>query len=156
VSANTNALRLLKLRGIAFEVMDYPVDLEDLSAVAVAEKLGLDPNTVFKTLVAVGDRFGPAMFVIPGPLELDLKKAAAASGNKAMRMLPLRELEPLTGYVRGGCSPVGSRKQLPVYVDETAGLYDRVSVSAGQRGLQMLLSPAALLEAAQAQLADLV
>lgn len=156
MTAGTNALRLLKLRGIAHEVLEYPVSQDDLSAQSVAAKLGLDPNIVFKTLVAVGDREGPAMFVIPGPAELDFRKAAAASGNKSVSMLPLRELEPLTGYVRGGCSPVGSRKMLPVYVDETAELYERVSVSAGRRGLQMLLAPADLIRAAEATLADLV
>lgn len=152
----TNALRLLKAKGIAHRTLEYAYDEADLSAGAAAAKLGLDPDLVFKTLVAVGDKTGPFMCVIPGPAELDLKKAAKASGNKSAAMLPLKELEPLTGYQRGGCSPVGSKKPLPVYLDETAQVWDEISVSAGARGLQMVLSPAALAEAAGASFADLI
>lgn len=152
----TNALRLLKAKGIAHRTLEYAYDEADLSALSAAAKLGLDPDMVFKTLVAVGDKTGPFMCVIPGPAELDLKKAAKASGNKSVAMLPLKELEPLTGYQRGGCSPVGSKKPLPVYLDETAQVWDEISVSAGARGLQMVLSPAALLEATGAVFADLI
>jgi Cys-tRNA(Pro)/Cys-tRNA(Cys) deacylase len=152
----TNAIRLLKAKGIAHRTLEYAYDEADLSAGAAAAKLGLDPDLVFKTLVAVGDKTGPFMCVIPGPAELDLKKAAKASGNKSVAMLPLKELEALTGYQRGGCSPVGSKKPLPVYLDETAQVWDEISVSAGARGLQMVLSPAALLEATGANLADLI
>lgn len=152
----TNALRLLKAKGIAHRTLEYAYDEADLSAGAAAAKLGLDPDLVFKTLVAVGDKTGPFMCVIPGPAELDLKKAAKASGNKSAAMLPLKELEPLTGYQRGGCSPVGSKKPLPVFLDETAQVWDEISVSAGARGLQMVLSPAALLEATGASFADLI
>jgi Cys-tRNA(Pro)/Cys-tRNA(Cys) deacylase len=152
----TNALRLLKAKGIAHRTLEYAYDEADLSAGAAAAKLGLDPDMVFKTLVAVGDKSGPFMCVIPGPAELDLKKAAKASGNKSVAMLPLRELEPLTGYQRGGCSPVGSKKPLPVFLDETAQVWDEISVSAGARGLQMVLSPAALIEATGAGFADLI
>lgn len=152
---NTNALRQLKAAGIRAETLSYEVDEDDLSAGAVAAKLGLDPDRVFKTLVAVGDRTGPFMCVIPGGAELDLKKAARASGDKSVCMLPLKELEPLTGYLRGGCSPLGSKRKLPVYVDETVQLWDSVSVSAGVRGLQMLLSPGDLIRVTGATCADL-
>lgn len=152
----TNALRLLKAKGIAHRTLEYAYDEADLTAGAAAAKLGLDPDLVFKTLVAVGDKSGPFMCVIPGPAELDLKKAAKASGNKSAAMLPLKELEPLTGYLRGGCSPVGSKKPLPVFLDETAQVWDEISVSAGARGLQMILSPAALVEATGASFADLI
>lgn len=152
----TNALRLLKAKGIAHRTLEYAYDEADLSAGAAAAKLGLDPDMVFKTLVAVGDKTGPFMCVIPGPAELDLKKAAKASGNKSAAMLPLKELEPLTGYQRGGCSPVGSKKPLPVFLDETAQVWDEISVSAGARGLQMVLSPAALAAATEASFSDLI
>lgn len=152
----TNALRIVKALGIQVRTMEYEVDAEDLSAAAVAAKTGVDPDRIFKTLVAVGDKTGPFMCVIPGSAELDLKKTAQASGNKSVTMLHLRELEPLTGYQRGGCSPVGSRKQLPVYIDETARLWEELSVSAGRRGLQMLLAPDELLRVTYGEYADLV
>ena len=152
----TNALRMLKALGIEVATREYEVDEADLSAGAVAGKLGMDIDTLFKTLVVVGERSGPFMCVIPGSAELDLKKAARANGDKSASLLPLRELEPLTGYVRGGCSPVGAKKKLPVYLDETAQLWDRISVSAGTRGLQMLIAPDDLIRAAGAQYADLI
>lgn len=152
----TNALRLIKALGIEVKTIEYEVDEQDLSAVAAAKKSGVELDRIFKTLVAVGDKTGPFMCVIPGSSELDLKKAAKASGNKSVTMLPLRELEPLTGYQRGGCSPIGSRKRLPVLVDETAQLWEELSVSAGHRGLQMLLAPAELLRASGGEYADLV
>ncbi len=152
----TNALRLVKALGIEAKTAEYAVDEDDLSAQAVAAKLGMDLDRIFKTLVIVGDKSGPFMCVIPGSAELDLKKAAKASGNKAVSLLPLKELEGLTGYLRGGCSPVGSKKKLAVYLDETAQLWDWVSVSAGARGLQMLLAPADLIKASGASYADLV
>jgi len=152
----TNALRIIKALGIPVRTIEYEVDEDDLSAVAAAAKTGIEPDRIFKTLVAVGDKTGPFMCVIPGSAELDLKKAAKASGNKSVTMLPLKELEPLTGYLRGGCSPVGSRKRLPVYIDETAGLWEELSVSAGHRGLQMLLVPDDLLRACEGDYADLV
>jgi Cys-tRNA(Pro)/Cys-tRNA(Cys) deacylase len=152
----TNALRIIKALGIPVRTMEYEVDEGDLSAGAAASKTGLELDRIFKTLVIVGDKTGPLMCVIPGSAELDLKKAAKASANKSVTMLPLRELEPLTGYQRGGCSPLGSKKRLPVYVDETAQLWDELSVSAGHRGLQMLLAPDDLLQAADGVYADLV
>lgn len=152
----TNALRIVKTLGIQVRTIEYEVDEEDLSAAAAAAKSGVDLDRIFKTLVAVGDKTGPFICVIPGSAELDLKKAAKASGNKSVTMLHLRELEPLTGYQRGGCSPVGSKKRLPVYVDETAQLWEELSVSAGHRGLQMLLAPDELLRAADGEYADLI
>lgn len=152
----TNALRILKTLGIQVRTIEYEVDEEDLSAATAAAKSGVDLDRIFKTLVVVGDKTGPFMCVIPGSAELDLKKAAKASGNKSVAMLPLRDLEPLTGYQRGGCSPVGSKKRLPVYIDETAQLWEELSVSAGHRGLQMLLAPDELLRAADGEYADLV
>lgn len=141
----TNAVRILESTARAFRLADYPVDEEELSAPAVAGKIGLPAEQVFKTLAVRGDRTGPFLVCIPGDAELSLKKAAASTGNKYVEMLPLKELEPLTGYIRGGCSPVGTRKRLPVFLDETAQLFPEISVSAGIRGLQMILSPQDLL-----------
>ncbi len=145
--AKTNAVRILESSGFRFRTAEYEADESDLSAPAVAAKVGMPSDQVFKTLAVRGDRTGPFLVCIPGSLELSLRKAAAASGNKSVEMLPLKELEPLTGYVRGGCSPVGTRKRLAVYIDETARLYGEISVSAGARGLQMILDPEDLLAA---------
>ena len=152
----TNALRIVRSLGIGVETREYEWSEEDLSASAASEKLGVDPDRVFKTIAVRGASTGPFLCVVPGTAEVDLKKAAKASGNKSVEPVPLRELEPLTGYVRGGCSPVGTKKSLPVYIDETAGLWDSIFVSAGARGLQMMLSPADLARAAGAVFADLV
>lgn len=157
----TNAVRILEASALAFRLVEYPVDENDLSAPAVADKIGLPAEQVFKTLAVRGDRTGPFLVCIPGNAELSFKKAAAATGNKSVEMLPLKELEPLTGYLRGGCSPVGTRKRLPVFLDETAQLFPEISVSAGIRGLQMILSPGDLLSAVRlgnlsAEWADLV
>jgi Cys-tRNA(Pro)/Cys-tRNA(Cys) deacylase len=152
----TNALRIVRSLGISVETREYQWSEEDLSASAAAEKLSVDPDRVFKTIAVRGAASGPFLCVVPGSAEVDLKKAAKASGNKSVEPLPLRELEPLTGYVRGGCSPVGTKKVLPVFIDETAGLWDSIFVSAGARGLQMMLAPADLAQAAGAVFADLV
>lgn len=152
----TNVMRLLETAGVGFEAREYPVDEDDLSAVHAAESLGLDPDCVFKTIVLRGDRVGPFACVVPGPAEVDLKKAARAAGDKSASPLPLRELEPLTGYLRGGCSPLGMKKKMPVLVDETARIFDRISVSAGRRGVQVVLDPADLVAAADAAWADLI
>jgi len=151
----TNALRIVRSLGIAVETLAYAWSEDDLSASAAAEKLGLDPDRVFKTIVVKGDKYGPFLCVVPGSAEVDLKKAARAAGDKAVQPLPLRELEPLTGYVRGGCSPVGTKKILPVFIDETARLWETISVSAGTRGLQMILTPDDLARASHATFADL-
>ncbi|MBI1355913.1 MAG: Cys-tRNA(Pro) deacylase [Acidobacteria bacterium] len=151
----TNALRLLDSRGIRYETASYDSGGVAVDAATVAQKIGMPPEQVFKTLIAVGPSTGPVAFVVPGDCELDLRKAAAASGNKKIEMLPLRELKGLTGYERGGCSPVGMARPLPTWIDESVELFETVAVSAGAIGLQMILAPADLIEAAQASLADL-
>ena len=153
----TNAMRLLDGAKIRYEVREYSFDLEDLSGVHAAKALGIDPDHVYKTLVTVGDKTGPAVFVIPVARALDLKRAAAASGNKRVEMLPLKDLTAVTGYLRGGCSPIGMKKKFPTFVDKRAEFLEVVSVSAGLRGVQVLLTPAALLSylgGAYADLAD--
>jgi len=154
-SEKTNAMRQLEAASVPFDVLHYEVD-EDLSAAHASEKLGLDPDQVFKTIVLSGERTGHFVCVIPGSCEIDLKKAAKAAGDKGCALLPLKELEPLTGYVRGGCSPVGMKKRLPTFLDETAMLFDRISVSAGRRGAQLFIEPGLLAEAVGAVLADLI
>ena len=152
----TNAIRILEALHIAHESIEYTVSEDEIDAVSVARKIGADPDCVFKTLVARGDRTGVCVFVIPGPAELHLKKAAAASGNKAVEMIHLKELFPLTGYIRGGCSPVGMKKQYPTFIDETAQLFDAIHVSAGVRGMQVRLSPGELLGAVGGVYAELI
>ncbi|MBI9102376.1 MAG: Cys-tRNA(Pro) deacylase [Spirochaetales bacterium] len=137
----TNALRILEQKKIPHEAIEYPVDEDHLDAVSVAEKSGLEPCRVFKTLVTKGSKSGPAVFCIPGDQELNLKAAAKAAGEKKTEMLPLRELLPLTGYIHGGCSPLGMKKFLPFFLDESAFDFDRISISGGARGIQVLLSP---------------
>jgi len=149
-------MRILEAAEIDFEAKEYPVDEEDLSAAHAAELLGIDPDMVFKTIVIKGERTGPFVCVIPGPCEVDLKKAAKAAGDKAAAPLPLKELEPLTGYIRGGCSPIGMKKRLATYIDETARMFDRISVSAGKRGLQVIVAPEDLARTAGAAFKDLI
>jgi Cys-tRNA(Pro)/Cys-tRNA(Cys) deacylase len=143
----TNATRLLEALGVAFELCDYEVDPEDLRAESVAAKIGLPPEQVFKTLVARGDRTGVLFAVVPGDAELDPKALARVSGDRAVETVALKEVTPLTGYVRGGVTVFGARKDYPVFVDETLELFDVVSVSAGTRGTQILLAPEAYLRA---------
>ncbi len=140
-SAKTNAARILDAAGIHYELREYDVDESDLSAPHVAEKIGMPPEQVFKTLVARGDRTGVLMACIPANTELDLKALAAASGNKKVELVAVKEVLGLTGYIRGGVSPVGTRKLYAFYLDETADLWDVISVSAGMRGCQMILAP---------------
>jgi len=140
----TNAARLLDQAGVPYELRHYPVDEEHLSAPQVAEAISLPPEQVFKTLVARGDRSGVVLASIPANAELDLKALAAASGNKKVELVAMKEVLGLTGYVRGGVSPVGTRRPYPVYLEETADLWDVISVSAGIRGCQMVLRPADL------------
>lgn len=149
----TNAARLLEGKNIPFELHMAEVDEDDLSAVTMARKLGVDPACVFKTLVARGDKTGVIMACIPAAAELDLKALAAASGNKHVEMVPLKEVRPLTGYVRGGCSPLAAKKEYPVFVDENAILQETIFVSAGQRGVQLRLSPDDLLRAVEGRYA---
>ena len=140
-NAKTNAVRLLEAAGISFELGEYEVDEDDFSGVHAAELIGMPPEQMFKTLVARGDRNGIAVFCIPVAEELDLKRAASVSGNKSLEMVHVKELLGLTGYIRGGCSPVGMKKHYPTYIDETCILFDRIAVSAGRRGLQLLIAP---------------
>ncbi len=151
----TNAMRLLEQAGIEFETKEYEVDENDLSGETVASKVGMDPDSVFKTLVTKGDKNGVAVFCIPVTGELDLKKAAKATGNKKIEMVAVKDLLGLTGYIRGGCSPVGMKKQYPTYIDETAILFDRIAVSAGVRGCQMILDPEKLTQYVKATQIDL-
>ena len=151
----TNAARLLDQMGIPYELREYEVDLDDLAAETVAGKIGLPPEQVFKTLVARGDRNGICLAVIPGNAELDLKALAAASGDRKIQLVPVKELQALTGYIRGGVTALAAKKDYPAYVDETVELFDVISISAGVRGLQILLAPADYLKATKARLSPL-
>jgi Cys-tRNA(Pro)/Cys-tRNA(Cys) deacylase len=153
--AKTNAARLLDSLNISYEVRAYDVDPEDLTAISVARKIGLPPEQVFKTLLAQTNTGGHLFAIIPGDSELDLKKLANATGAKKTELASLKEVEPLTGYIRGGVTVMGAKKPFPAYADETIELFDVISVSAGQRGLQLILAPADYLSAANATLADL-
>ena len=140
-TAKTNAVRLLERLGVPFELREYEVDPDDLAAETVARKVGLPPEQVFKTLVVKGDKHGVCLAVVPGVCELDLKALAKATGDKKLDTVPLKEVEPLTGYIRGGVTALACKKPYPVYLDETAHLFDVISISAGMRGLQVLLAP---------------
>jgi Cys-tRNA(Pro)/Cys-tRNA(Cys) deacylase len=154
-TAKTNAVRLLERLGVAFELRQYEVDPEDLSAETVARKVGMPPEQVFKTLVARGDKHGVCLAVVPGNCELDLKALARATGDKKMETVPLKEVEPLTGYIRGGVTALACKKDYPVYLDETAQLFDVISISAGLRGLQVLLSPDDYIQVTHAKFASI-
>lgn len=152
----TNVARLLDQAKVAYELIPYEVDENDLSASHVAESLGEDVAQVFKTLVLQGDRTGYFVCVIPGDATVDLKLAAKVSGNKKCEMIPMKQLLPLTGYIRGGCSPIGMKKHFPTYIHHTYQHYPYIFVSAGARGLQVRLSPTDLLRMSQAEVAVLV
>lgn len=149
----TNAARILDQLRISYELREYSVDPEDLTAETVAAKIGLPLEQVFKTLVAQGERSGVCLVVIPGNCELDLKALAAVTGDKKIDLVPLREVLPLTGYVRGGVTALGCRKDYPVFADETIEMWDVISISAGQRGTQILITPADYLRSTAAKLA---
>ena len=151
----TNVARLLDKAKVAYTLVPYEVDENDLSATHVAEQLGEDIAQVFKTLVLHGEKSGHFVCVIPGGEEVDLKKAAKVSGNKKCELIPMKELLPLTGYIRGGCSPIGMKKHFPTYLHSTAPTFEHIYVSAGQRGLQVKLAPADLIREASAEVADL-
>jgi len=151
----TNAARILDRLKINYKLVTYTVDENDLSAEHLAETAGLPVEKVYKTLVARGDRNGIFVCVVPGAASLDLKKAAKASGNKKVAMVLIKELEPLTGYIRGGCSPLGMKKNYPVFVDESALEQEEIFISAGQRGLQLRLAPDDLQKATGAQVVSL-
>ena len=150
----TNALRQLDAAGIPYEVLTYEVDENDLSGTHIAEQIGLPLPMVFKTLVAKGDKTGYLVFCIPVNKEIDLKAAAALTGNKKIEMVHVKELLGLTGYIRGGCSPIGMKKRFPTYFDASAADHEMITVSAGVRGAQMLLSREALLRFVEGTLAD--
>ena len=151
----TNAMRLLMKANIPFDTSEYTVDESDLSGVHAAHELGIDPDCMFKTLVARGDKKGISVFCIPVAEELDLKKCAAVTGDKKIEMIHVKELLGLTGYIRGGCSPIGMKKKYPTWIDETAVLSDRIYVSAGMRGQQIIIEPEALRAFIDAEFADL-
>lgn len=153
--AKTNAARLLDQLGIQYELREYKVDPEDLAAETVAAKIGLPAEQVFKTLVARGERNGVCLAVIPGDQELDLKALATAAGERKIQLVPMKELQGLTGYIRGGVTALAGKRDYPVYVDETIELFDVVSISAGMRGLQILIAPADYLRATRGTLAAL-
>ena len=147
----TNAARLLDAQGIAYEVREYEVDPDDLMAESVAKKIGLPAEQVFKTLVARGDKNGVCFAVVPGDQQLDLKALAHLTGDKKIDTVPLKEVQPLTGYIRGGVTALAPKKNYPVFADETIELFDVISVSAGIRGAQLLLAPADYLRATAAK-----
>ena len=151
----TNAARLLDELGIGYELHEAPYDEADLSATAMARSLGVPVEEVFKTLVVRGDKTGVLEVCVPGAAELNLKELAAVSGNKHVEMVPLKEVQPLTGYIRGGCSPVGRKKKYPTWFDETAMLYDEIAVSGGARGIQIIASPEDLKQFVDAEYADI-
>jgi Cys-tRNA(Pro)/Cys-tRNA(Cys) deacylase len=151
----TNAARLLHQMGIHYELREYEVDPDDLAAETVAAKIGLPPEQVFKTLVARGDRNGVCLAAIPGDQELNLKALAATAGERKIHLVPVKELQSLTGYIRGGVTALAAKRDFPVFVDETIELFDVVSISAGVRGTQILISPADYLRATKGRLAPL-
>lgn len=152
----TNAARILDQYKIDYDLVEYEIDENDLSAINVARKLGQDVEQVFKTLVMRGDKTGVFVVVIPGDAEVDLKKAAKLSGNKNAEMVAMKELLPLTGYIRGGCTPIGMKKTYPNFIHETCILYDFIYISAGIRGMQIKIAPADLIELTKMTVADFI
>ena len=151
----TNVMRLLDAAKLRYRAVQYDYDESDLSGLHAAAAIGMPPEQIFKTLVARGEKRGYLVFCIPVCCELDLKKAAKAAQDKKVELIHVRELLPLTGYVRGGCSPIGMKKPFPTFLDETAQLYDEIGVSAGCRGCQILLSPDARTDYLDLSLCDL-
>jgi len=156
MASKTNAVRLVQQAGFSCKEAFYEYDENDLNGNHAAKALGFPPEQVFKTLVARGERTGINVFCIPVCCELNLKKAAAAAGDKNMELIAVKELLPLTGYIRGGCSPIGMKKKYPTYIDEVCTLCDEIAVSAGERGHQMILSPDALVHLVNAVMADII
>ena len=156
MATKTNAVRIVEQAGIPCREAFYEFDENDLNGNHAADAIGKPPEEVFKTLVAKGERTGINVFCIPVCFELDLKKAAKAAGDKNMELIHVKELLPLTGYIRGGCSPVGMKKKYPTYMDETCQLWEEIAVSAGARGHQLLLAPMDLAELVDAKLVDLI
>lgn len=155
MAEKTNAIRLIQQAKLVYREASYDYDENDLSGIHAAEAIGMPPEQVFKTLVTRGDRTGINVFCIPVCFELDLKKAAKVSGNKKVEMVAVKELLSLTGYIRGGCSPIGMKKHYPTFFDETCILWDEIAVSAGARGHQVLLSPDQLVHYTQGTVVDI-
>lgn len=151
----TNAMRMLDKAKISYEAIEYIVDENDLSGVSIARQIGLDCAMVFKTLVAKGDKTGPIVMCIPVDKEIDLKKAAKVSGNKSVEMIHVKDLLGLTGYIRGGCSPVGMKKKFPTYIEESCMNFEKITVSAGIKGCQLLLNRGELVEFTSASVCSL-
>jgi len=151
----TNAMRILESKGIAYLTAEYDYNEEDLNAISVANSINTPPETVFKTLVARNDKNIIMVFVIPGNLELNLKKAAVSSLSKSVEMVKVKELLPITGYIRGGCSPIGMKKLFPTFIDDTAQLLEKIYISAGIRGVQICLSPLDLAKIVEGIFTDL-
>lgn len=155
-SHKTNAVRILEANNIPHTIITYEIDETDLSGITVANKIGIEAERVFKTLVTRGDKTGINVFCIPVTEELDLKKAAIASNNKKVEMIKEKELLPLTGYIKGGCSPIGIKKKYPTYIDKTAQLFNEIYVSAGIRGMQVKLKPDDILKIVNGFFAELI
>lgn len=153
--AKTNAIRILESKGIAHSFVEYESSEDAVDAISVAHKINADPDLVFKTLVTVNEQNEHFVFVIPGPLELNMKKAATAAASKKIELIKVKDLLNLTGYIRGGCSPIGMKKQFPTFIDETAQLYEKIYFSAGTRGMQLFMDPADLAAVTGAEYADL-
>ncbi len=154
--SKTNVVRILEAKKIQHATYEYNFSEDELDAVTVANKVGAEPESVFKTLVAQGDKAGTIVFCIPANSELDLKKAASVSGNKSVEMAKTKDLLSLTGYIRGGCSPIGMKKKFPTYIEESAQLFDEIYVSAGMRGMQVKLPVKDLAEITEAVICDLI
>lgn len=154
-SIKTNAIRLVEQKKLAYVEHEYSWSETELGAGHVAEEVGIEPARIFKTLVAVGNKSGPLVAVIPSDHELDLKKIAKASGNKKVEMLHLKDLEDLTGYIRGGCSPIGMKKLFPTFLDASAQNFSEIAISAGKRGLQMEIAPSSIILLTKGQYASL-
>ena len=154
--SKTNAVRILEASNIPHSLHTYEVDEDDLSGITVANKINAEPDSVFKTLVTEGDKNGINVFCIPVTAELNLKKAAIASGNKKIEMIKVKDLQPLTGYIRGGCSPIGMKKNFPTFIEETAQMFEKIYISAGIRGMQVSLNPLDLAKVANAKFVDLL
>lgn len=152
----TNAMRMLDKAKIPYEAIEYTVDESDLSGVTIAKAVGLDCSMVFKTLVAKGDKTGPVVMCIPVDKEIDLKKAASLSGNKKIEMIHVKDLLSLTGYIRGGCSPVGMKKKFPTYFNDSCQNHEKITVSAGVKGCQLLVSVKELIEYTSATICDII
>lgn len=152
----TNAIRLLETQNIRHSILIYEVDENDLSGITVANKIGVEPERVFKTLVTRGEKTGINVFCIQVTEELNLKKAAVACGDKKVEMIKEKELLTLTGYIKGGCSPIGMKKHYPTFIDETAQLFNEISVSAGIRGMQIMIKPEDLVRIIEGNFADLI